>query len=335
VHFIVGVHRSGTSAASQIAGVLGADLGPREGMIPAYPSNPHGHWENASLVDINREILRRLGGHWDSPPPLPSGWQDSRGLDDLRERASDLVAELFLRSPAVFKDPRSSLLLPFWRTVTDIDGVVLVVRDPTQVARSLHERNEHDLEHGAMLWVVHTVIAWVDSENPSVFAFEDLVAEPDRTASALARALGLPEPSPETLTGVRHSLHPIPRESVTATGGPWMDLATVLHGMITTDRGGFATVATALADAWRKKWTRDVEARALQDQLAVATEVLEAAMEEAARAQAEATTARARFDRLRSRRSVRLALRLAAFLAPVFRWRQARSAESDGRHSTR
>ena len=65
------------------------------------------------------------------------------GSTPFRERAAEILDETFGprarvgRAVIAWKDPRLSLLLPFWRTVTPIATTIVVVRDPVEVAASL------------------------------------------------------------------------------------------------------------------------------------------------------------------------------------------------------
>ena len=72
---ILGMHRCGTSLITRVVNLLGWHLGAEERLMKADQFNPKGYWEHQSIVDLNDEILRRLGGSWRDPPPFPSGWE--------------------------------------------------------------------------------------------------------------------------------------------------------------------------------------------------------------------------------------------------------------------
>ena len=78
---IIGMHRSGTSMVANLLRRHGLSLGPDECLLGANESNQAGHFEHAGFVEINEALLKQLGGSWDNPPRLQSGWEQ-----DLRIR---------------------------------------------------------------------------------------------------------------------------------------------------------------------------------------------------------------------------------------------------------
>lgn len=159
-YFVLGMHRSGTSLVSRLLNLMGVDLGPEERLMGPKPDNPSGFWEHEPLTALNDEILGRFGGSWDAPPVLPSGWERSRDLADLRRKASGLIREDFGRSAVWgWKDPRSSLTLPFWQRLLPGMRYVLCLRNPVDVAGSLTDRNEFPPERGFELWLTYVASA--------------------------------------------------------------------------------------------------------------------------------------------------------------------------------
>lgn len=192
---ICGMHRSGTSLVAQLLRELGWDVGPASDLMPAKPDNPRGFVEHLPAVRLNDRLLYRLGGTWSAPPALPPGWAERRDLDDLREEAARITASLRARGSArvLLKDPRFSLTLPFWRTVTDIERTLLVLRAPDEVVASLQHRDD-ELEEAtaAALWNTYTLCALRDSgQRPMcVTSTADLLEDLPLRLRALARDLG-------------------------------------------------------------------------------------------------------------------------------------------------
>src|SRR5215471_17689222 len=115
---VTGMGRSGTSLTTELLGRLGLDLGPADRMLPPVANdNPRGYWEQASVVDLNDEVLALFGGNWERPPRLSPGWEDEPAIAPLRRRAAGLLLELFGPTPRrwALKDPRMALTVPFWR----------------------------------------------------------------------------------------------------------------------------------------------------------------------------------------------------------------------------
>src|ERR1051326_5955411 len=114
---IAGMHRSGTSMISRLLNCCGLDLGPAETLMQPAPENAEGFWESVPFYQLSEDLLRELGGSWFAPPALGPGWEASEALADLRRRAAALPAELGVKEPWGWKDPRNCILLPFWRSV--------------------------------------------------------------------------------------------------------------------------------------------------------------------------------------------------------------------------
>jgi len=194
---ITGMHRSGTSLVARIVNLLGADIGPEDELMPPKEDNPSGFWEHMPIAQLNDDLLGALGGRWNDPPELTEGWQRLRRLDPFRRRAAEIAEHGFSGEVRMFKDPRASVLLPFWRDAVPIRRTVVCVRNPAAVARSLERRDRMGAERAAALFVRYTADAWLDGVDPVVVAFEDVLADPLGEAERLAATLGLPAPAQE------------------------------------------------------------------------------------------------------------------------------------------
>ena len=190
---VAGSHRSGTSAIGRVIASLGIDTGPADRLIKATASNPRGHFEVRELTTFNDNLLASLGGHWLAPPRIrPNDLRKlARGpLGDLGREALD---RQFGESDWFWKDPRLSLLLPFWRSVMEgLGGVVVGVRHPSAVARSLHTRDGIPESHGRWLFATHLARLARDLvETPSlVIDFDRLLTEPETVVNSVAEFLG-------------------------------------------------------------------------------------------------------------------------------------------------
>ena len=157
---IVAMHRSGTSALSRALNLLGCDMPPR--LIGADQWNSAGYWESKPIKDLNEEMLVSGGGEWSEWQEFNPGWFKSSAVQRFRDRAIELVGSEFGDSPLfVFKDPRLSILMPFWRSVLEELGIEPVaihpLRNPVEVARSLERRNNFLISKGVLLWLRYTL----------------------------------------------------------------------------------------------------------------------------------------------------------------------------------
>ncbi len=189
---VVGMHRSGTSALTGLLAALGLGLPPEGDRLSGQPDNPE-HHESRTLVDLNEGLLRRLGGRWGAPPPPEVLAHQVDTLADRVPAAARTLAQVFGTGPAVWKDPRLCLLLPFWRAVlVDPPPVLLVLRPPLAVARSLTRRDGYPLSLGLGLWLAYhrQALAGLGGLDVAVVHYEAALADPRGTAATLAGWLG-------------------------------------------------------------------------------------------------------------------------------------------------
>jgi hypothetical protein len=191
---ITGMHRSGTSLVARIVNLLGADIGPEDELMPPKADNPSGFWEHMPIAQLNDDLLGALGGRWSDPPVPADGWHTTRRFERFRRRAAEILEHGFTGELCMFKDPRASVLLPFWRSVAPIRRTVVCLRDPQAVAASLERRDRMKPSRSAGLYVRYTADAWLDGVDPVVAAFEEVLADPVGEAERLAAALGLDAP---------------------------------------------------------------------------------------------------------------------------------------------
>jgi hypothetical protein len=290
---ITGMHRSGTSVVARVVNLLGVYLGQEGEHIPASRNNPRGFWESKPIKDFNAQLLKQLGGSWHSPPILPDGWQQAGELDPLRKKAAALLNRVLGHvDVGGWKDPRTSLVLPFWRTVTPVEHTVLTLRHPQEVAASLVARNGFGPERSAQLWLRYVVAAWRADPACLLVDYEDFFTDCDATVDSLARGLGLAAPSSGTKDEVRAFFDPaLRRHAERLRAGETMRLAEVVHGQL---RSSEPSMLLPLADALQALWVQQ-DAGKRQDQ------ALRAARRRADREQSE-------LERLRALPAVRAAL---------------------------
>ncbi len=159
---ITGMHRSGSSMVAQSLQRMGLYLGADDELKAAAADNPEGFFEHDELVEISDRLLDLAGGAWDvAPVPAVSGLGDARfaGSAELIERATLALGDLAGPNDSWgWKDPRISLLWPVWRELVNRATpdaalrTVVTVRNPLEVATSLHKRNGVSYRAGLALW---------------------------------------------------------------------------------------------------------------------------------------------------------------------------------------
>src|SRR5450432_1366051 len=166
---ILGMHRSGTSALTRVLNLIGVDLGANEALTTEpVADNPRGYWEHHELTAISDAILKRYGWSWDDPPLLPPGWETGAAIDDLRQRAQQLIKDQFAEVQIWgWKDPRTCLTLPFWQQLLPNMRYIICLRNPVDVARSLEHRDHLSPEKSSLLWLTYVSAALRHSDGNS------------------------------------------------------------------------------------------------------------------------------------------------------------------------
>jgi hypothetical protein len=190
--FVVGMHRSGTSAVAACLEAFGLDVGDPERLMAADAGNPAGYYEQQEIGDLNDELLEALGGGWDCPPQPSEGWELEPEMAAYHRRAASVVGKRFAKSGWLIKDPRITLLMPLWRrAVLDRCVAVLVVRDPMEVAWSLALRNAMPILTGLALWAEYnrTALTGLSGLPVHVCSYDELIADPEATMASVRASL--------------------------------------------------------------------------------------------------------------------------------------------------
>jgi hypothetical protein len=258
------MHRSGTSLATRALMLLGVSLGDDGALLPPGRDNPAGYWESRAISELDDVLLAHLGGSWDQPPVLDPGWEANADLDSWRDKAAEALATTFgPHEPATsdwigWKDPRLSILLPFWRTVTTVDTTIVLVRDPDEVASSLLERNGIDAPQAAVLWLRYLFAATSNDEHHLLVTQDEFFLRMPETLGRLTRHLDLPEPAPVVAEEIAAQLDPSLRHHVgdrarPATDNPLVALARAVWNDGEVD---LAAAPPPVADGLARGWIR-------------------------------------------------------------------------------
>lgn len=145
--YIVGMHRSGTSALARFVGLLTGFEGPAH----AGPHNVAGHWENPRMNFALDRVLRAEESDWASPPIDPI--DNSATSFSLHAEAIGRILENLGSGPWVLKDPRLCLTLDAVLSLPqDPPAIIAAYRNPIEVAGSLKRRDGLPMHYGLALW---------------------------------------------------------------------------------------------------------------------------------------------------------------------------------------
>lgn len=154
---IAGMHRSGTSLVAHILSECGLFLGEDDQLIASHETdNVKGYWEFRSAVEYSDRLLKCAGSSWDTPEVFrANNWKES--IDLIQETGQ--VKQLFY--PLInsgntwgWKDPRVTIMLPFWKSIFPNMKLIVCVRNPLEVAFSLSKRyvSHVDFYDSLKLW---------------------------------------------------------------------------------------------------------------------------------------------------------------------------------------
>lgn len=195
---VLGMHRSGTSAIARGLKVLNVDLG--DNLMPGAPGeNEKGFWEDLDFYRLNEKLLAKMGSAWDHLRRIDIAPLCREEFAEERFEASALI-ERKMRGSSVFgfKDPRTTILLPFWQCVFEDLGLeesyVIAVRNPLEVCESLRKRNGFEPSFSMALWLKYTWSAVNHSADRQrvCLSYRNLLSEPAKELARVAASAGLP-----------------------------------------------------------------------------------------------------------------------------------------------
>ncbi|MDB5466804.1 MAG: hypothetical protein JWQ46_1566 [Phenylobacterium sp.] len=198
-YLVLGMHRSGTSAVTQLLALAGARL--PENVMPGDEHNAKGYFEPWKVAILNDGRLRAAGSAWDDVFAFPFRPLEGDAEAQWLSRARTLFTEEFgeTRHP-LLKDPRATVLLPLWLTVLSELEVgarcVIPVRHPLAVAGSLSRRDGFAAEKSVLLWSAYMLAAEAYSRDlPRAFVgYDNLLRDWRGEVARIEAAHGAPLP---------------------------------------------------------------------------------------------------------------------------------------------
>lgn len=200
---VLGMHRSGTSALTRVLNLLGCSL-PSD-LIGPGDGNMLGHWESVSAVSLNDTILDSAGSSWEDWGPINPDWRYSGLRAEMADRIQAVVREHVALGPLfAIKDPRLCRLADLWLDGMDAVGVeprvILMLRNPAEVMRSLENRDLMAPGYVQLLWLRHVLDAEYFSRGRKrvVCRYDQLMRNWQGTVGRIKSGIGvaLPRNSP-------------------------------------------------------------------------------------------------------------------------------------------
>jgi len=201
---VLGMHRSGTSLCSHILSALGVDMAdkiPGPGNPALTPDNPRGHWERWEIVEFHDRILglfnRDYSGRFHDFA-LPVAWWADPRVAEIRREIVGFLEKRMGEGYFGFKDPRTVRLMPVWHQIFIelklTPKIVLCLRNPAQIGRSLSARDRLDREIGEYRWLVHMVdfFRYTNKYDFCAIEYEEWFSKPLANVEKLQQFLDLP-----------------------------------------------------------------------------------------------------------------------------------------------
>ena len=226
---IAGMHRSGTSLTAALCQTAGLFIGHR--LMPGYPGNERGHFEDMDFVGIHQRSLVANG-------LVDTGFDIGTASLSVPVAERDVARSLLEERRALgvhwgWKDPRSVLFLPFWAEAIPEAKFLFVFRRPCEVVDSLFRRNSDvdrifrgDPLRAVLLWCRYNTairdFARTHADRVLVREIRQIVASPAALVADMGRELGIPllEPQPVYEPGRLTTGLPASRESLVALAAP-------------------------------------------------------------------------------------------------------------------
>ena len=188
IHWVIvlGMHRSGTSALAGELHHQGVNFG--ENFIDEIETvNQKGFYEHKVVVDINEEILHYFGLTWFDCFKLADLYKEKRKLPEyLKQKIRDFfcLQEFSNSKYNGIKDPRISILLPFWLEVMDELGIrysfIIMNRNPSGIVASLYKRDRMSKFLSELLWrfYLNYSIKYTNTKDRVWVDFSDFMSQP-------------------------------------------------------------------------------------------------------------------------------------------------------------
>lgn len=152
MNIITGMHRSGTSLVARLFYEVGADMGDPDTFYRPDRWNPEGYYEQPDIHAINMPLINGMWwkfAYFNLPATRTIMRRARRMETQIRETAHAYEGR-------VIKETRFCLTLPAWlKYGANVQHVLICLREPVQVARSIQKRNSTTLRHGYNLWYAH------------------------------------------------------------------------------------------------------------------------------------------------------------------------------------
>lgn len=193
--FILGIHRSTTSAVTLAVKALGFDLG--DNLKTAKPDNIMGSCEDRDAFKLNERVFESDVLNWDRLSLLDKNALTIEEREHFVCQATELLRRKFEGVDRfAIKPSPISLFLPIWdkacANLCIVPAHILCLRHPSFIASSMASRNAIPLNVAMCLWLNHIYAILRDCRSPLlVVGHENLLSNPRHELIRLAQFLNV------------------------------------------------------------------------------------------------------------------------------------------------
>ncbi len=264
---VIGVQRSGTSVLTKGLETLGLSLG--ETLIPANIYNEKGYWEDSDFHALNLDMLNSFEDRFRFFLSITEEEAMLLCKKGFLEKASKLLSgKLALSERLGIKNPRFSILLPFWKKVFLACGItpsfVISLRNPVSVAAAHNQfKNQHS-EQSLWTWVSYLLSCLEESEGYQriIVDYDELLKSPTYQMTRIAHTLQL-DLNPASLESYIHNSvdlslrHFYEKKDRLSEESFWQNFAWEMYEnlfLVATEQASFQELQSSL-----KKWKNHFE----------------------------------------------------------------------------
>jgi hypothetical protein len=200
---VVGSEHHGISLCAYALSLLGVEMADTNGSrtdASAHTSFWQADWQRQAIRQLHERILSLFGRDESGPLrdfALPVAWWADPRVVPLRHELSAFLEDQLAAGFFGFADPATMRLLPIWQQVfAELKvqpKIVLCVRNPALVARSLHDNEGLDPDLAEYSWFVHMTdfVRYATKLEYCVIEYEDWHEDPSGNFDRLQNFLGI------------------------------------------------------------------------------------------------------------------------------------------------